>query len=151
MFASMRPMLARLSRWPRRIGALACLLLAVASALPPRGAPRLHHPATRTADLLFAGEVAVTVVVTSTPDGLHQGDRIGLLAGADADGGGSGTAGSSATASMLADRLRVLAPPIKDASGTDPPSVLVAARRGDALRIAAHSGQSIFVIIDQRP
>jgi hypothetical protein len=148
MFASLRAALPRLSRWPRRIAALCCLSLAAVSALTPaRG--REPAQATTTADLLRRGEVAVSVGVTSAPSDLQRGDRIGLLA-APAEGGLE-PAGSLHEAQLLADRLRVLAVARSGTSGTDPPTVLVAARRDQALRIAATTGRSVLVVVDHRP
>jgi hypothetical protein len=130
------------------MAALCCLALAAASALTPaHGRP--SAAAVTIADQLRAGEVAVSVQVTSVPAELRRGDRIGLLTGPSDAGGEEGTA--TVGAHFVGDRLRVLAVVDPQADGSDPPSVLVAARREAALRIAAGAGRSVLVVVDEAP
>lgn len=143
MFVSLRATLARWSRWPRRLAALGCLALAAASALGPPSRAATHRAPT-TADLLRAGEVAISVSVTSTPSALQRGDHIGLLTGAD----DSGRAPPSAA--VIADRLRVLAAP-RAGDGADTTSILVAADRATAVRIAANTPGPMLVVLDKSP
>lgn len=144
MFTSHHRTLARLSRWPRRIAALGCLLLAGASAVVPAGGRATPRRIASLGAQLNRDEVAMSVAVASAPSYLHRGDRIGLLAGPD-------ESGSNLRSGILADRLRVLAVPPVDSSGTDPPTVLVAANRAAAIRIAATTGRPALVVVDRSP
>lgn len=112
---------------------------------PARGRPAAA--AATIADQLRPGEVAVSVQVTSAPADLRRGDRIGLLTGPSDVGIDAGTA--SGDAHFVADRLRVLAVANPQANGSDPPTVLIAARRDAALRIAADAGRSVLVVVDE--
>ena len=72
MSASLQRLLVRIGRWPRRIAALICLLLAAGSALVPHAARR--EPPTGRA--LRRGQVAVPVTVSSAGD-VAAGDQVG--------------------------------------------------------------------------
>jgi hypothetical protein len=82
---------------------------------------------------------------------IHAGDRVGLLvAPSDADTV-SPSAAPSPDAALIADRLLVLkvsaASPGSDDSGT----LLVAADRATALRIARAAGRSVLAVVDKSP
>lgn len=73
--------LAALGGWPRRLAALACLLLAAATALRPQPAnPGAAPTAQRPTDGLGAGEVAVPVPLADATACtlLRPGDRVDL-------------------------------------------------------------------------
>lgn len=144
MFVSLRRSLIRLSRWPRRLAALACLLLAAASAVAPASGRPAHAEPVTVGRQLQPGEVAVTVAVTSAPPTLGRGDRVGLVAGPD-------DSGAPARPRLLADRLRVLAVTDAAADTSDPPTVLLAADRDTAVRIAANTGRQTVVVVDRSP
>jgi hypothetical protein len=140
--ARLRRLSARIGRWPRRIAALVCLLLAAASALAP---PRRDAP-TRPSGLaarLRAGEVAVPVPVSASNAALvRSGDRVGVFAAPD-----------TGPATLVADRLRVLsirADP--DSLGSDPGAlVVVAASRSAALDLAQFATGHVVLILDRLP
>jgi hypothetical protein len=132
----------RLGRWPRRIAAVSCLLLAAGSALTPpartaRVAPRGPAAGLRT------GEVALPVPVTATEAGLvTRGDRVGLLAASD----------PARRATLVADRLRVLSVRAADATLSDTTAVVVVATdRAAALSVARFSGTRLTLIVDDLP
>jgi hypothetical protein len=134
--------LVRLARWPRRIAALVCLLLAAATAVVPR-APVASSAGPR----LLPGEVAVpvTVAVATTA---APGSRIGLVA---APAGSSGMPGERAgPATMVADRLRVLAIARSDGglAGTSGTVVTVAASRAIAVDLARYADRALVMITD---
>jgi hypothetical protein len=127
---------ARIGRWPRRLAALGCLLLAAGSALAPtdtvRGSP------SRTAARLGPGEVAVPVPVSAAGAALARvGERVGLVA----------------PHGMLADRLRVLSvhPPGESLSGDDSAVVVVAVRRAQAVLVARWTAARLVLIADDLP
>ena len=142
--ARLRRLGIRLGRWPRRIAALICLLLAAASALSP--------PATRTARAapdglaarLRAGEVAVPLPVGSTEAGMvGRGDRVGVLASPD----------PPQHSVLVADHLRVLSVRAPDASlsGDATAVVVLATDRTAALSLARFSGTRLVLILDDLP
>jgi hypothetical protein len=134
-----------LGRWPRRLAAVACLLLAAGSALshrPATAAGSAHPAATNAiADALPTGEVAVPVTLARTGAGfVHRDDHIGLYA--------SPAAGDAGDTQLVADGLRVLS--VSTDTGTDGASiVIVAADRGTALRIAAVSQSTLLAVLDK--
>src|ERR1700710_128250 len=98
--ASWNRLLLRLSRWPRRIAGLACLLLARLSAVQPAdGAPAASRASTPPLARLRPGQVAVPLSVAAfeTSGLLRVGARVGVLTG-PADG----------PVRLAADGLRVL-------------------------------------------
>jgi hypothetical protein len=145
MFAVPHRLLARLGGWPRRIAALVCLLLAAGTALVP-------HAPVRSSDRsrLGPGEVAVPVAV-SVATAASPGSRIGLLA---APAGPSGLPGERAgPATLVADRLRVLAIAHADGGLTDTAGtvVTVAASREVAVQLARFSDRALVMIADNLP
>jgi hypothetical protein len=145
MFAVPHRVLVRLGRWPRRIAAATCLLLAAGTALVP------HTPATSPAGpRLGAGEVAVPVTVTLSA-AAAPGSRIGLLA---APAGPSGLPGERAgAATLVADRLRVLTVAAADTglTGSGGTLVTVAASRAIALQLARYADRTLVMIADDLP
>lgn len=98
--------LAALGGWPRRLAALACLLLAAATALQPGPAKSgASHAAPRIADGLAADEVAVPVPLADAGACtlLRAGDRIDLYPTQSSE------AAASARAGPVGSHLRVLA------------------------------------------
>jgi hypothetical protein len=141
--------LARAGRWPRRIAALACLVLSAGSALGRPTAPSAPH---RHVAALHRGEVAVPVPID--PRGgtglVRAGDQVGVLAAGD--GTGPPSAGR-----LLADHVRVLS--VRDAStgATAVPSgdastvVVVATDRATAVELARFAGGRLLLIRDEFP
>lgn len=128
---------ARLGRWPRRLAALICLLLAAGSALTPAStgtASGSSAPGVR----LRPGEVAVPVPVSAAGATLARvGARVGLVA----------------PRGLVADRLRVLSihPPDQTLSGDTTTVVVVAATRTQALLVARSTAASLVLIADDLP
>jgi hypothetical protein len=145
MFAVPHRVLVRLGRWPRRIAAVTCLLLAAGSALVP------HAPAATSArHQLGPGEVAVPVTV-AVVTAAAPGSRIGLLA---APAGSSGLPGERAgPATLVADRLRLLAITHSDGglTGTSGTVVTVAASRTIAIELARYADRALVMIADNLP
>ncbi len=144
---SLNRVLIRLSRWPRRVAALSCLLLAAASAVSPANGsdpPRSPRTANPIAAGLADGQVAVPVRASSVPsaDLVRVGDRVGLLTGTD-DGGEPAT--------LVADRLRVLAVSSGQDLSTAEPVVVVAANRDQAVRIATSGTRPLLIVVDRFP
>jgi hypothetical protein len=149
MARRLNPFLLRLSRWPRRIAALVCLLLAAASTLAPAdGSPTRQHPpaGNPVAAALRDGQVAVPVTVTSSRAAaiVHPGDHVGVLAGPDET--------DRAGPDLVADGLRVLAASQGgEAMSTDAPVIVVAADRTQAVRLAAVASRPLLVVVDKSP
>lgn len=134
---------ARVGRRGRRAGAVVCLLLAAASALTPDAAPAARSGHTLAARL-WPGEVAVPVAVSTATSLVQAGDHVGVVAAADA------TTGSTTSATLVADRLRVLSVRADDqglASGGGT-VVVLAARRSQAVSIARFSADRLVLIVD---
>jgi hypothetical protein len=142
VLASLRSTLVVLGRWPRRLAAAACLLLAAGAALTPspRAAARCMAASARW-PRLPPGSVAVPITVTATgSDLIERGTHVGLVPGAD-ETGVSGPASG-----LIADHLLVLRPPT---GGADRSAVLlVAVRRADLPRLAPHLGRPLLALID---
>jgi hypothetical protein len=142
MSASAQRLLARIGRWPRRIAALVCLLLAAGSALVPP-APATSAPNGLGAHLR-AGEVAVPVQVASGAASVRPADRVGMLAPpVDDEVGGQ--------AVLVADHLRVVS--VSSGSGlADAPTIVtVATDRPRALQLARYASRSLLMIVDEVP
>jgi hypothetical protein len=142
MSGSAQRLLARIGRWPRRIAALLCLLLAAGSALVP------HAPAASGSHGLGArlrtGEVAVPVQIASGVASVRPDDRVGVLAPpADSD-----TAGDAV---LVADHLRVVS--MTKASGLSEAGtvVVVATDRARALQLARYVSRPLLMIVDDLP
>ena len=136
----LRDLAARIGRWPRRIAALICLLLAAGSALAPARGPASRVPSGLAARLR-AGEIAVPVPVAATSAALvRAGDRIGVVA-----------AGNPST--LVADHLRVLT--VRSDPGgladTADAVVVTAASRAEALALARFSTERLVLIVDELP
>jgi hypothetical protein len=152
MARRLNPFLIRLSRWPRRIAALVCLLLAAASTLTPASgttSARAKHAGNPIVAGLAAGQIAVPVTVSSGRAAafVHVGDHVGVLASADET--------TRARPDLVADGLRVLA--VSGASeasssmSSDAPVIVVAAGRADAVQLAGVAGRSVLVVVDRSP
>jgi hypothetical protein len=128
----------RLGRWPRRLAALVCLLLAAGSALDPAPTHTARGSPSAVAARLRPGEVAVPVPVSAAGAALARvGERVGLVA----------------PHGMLADRLRVLSihPPDQSLSGDDSAVVVVAASRAQAVLVARSTAVRLVLIADDLP
>jgi hypothetical protein len=150
---SLRRLGARLGRWPRRIACLVCLLFAAGTALSPKTASTpadSHRPADQPG-ALRSDQVAVPVAVdrSGTAMSVRAGDRVGVLAGASTEG----FVQRSDAAVLVADHLRVLAVQHGDNALGDESSVtvVVAASRANAVRIAGFSDRSLLLIADGFP
>lgn len=161
--ARLNPFLLRLSRWPRRIAALVCLLLAAATALAPANdsaaAPkRTGNPI---ANALRAGQVAVPLTVTSARAAafVRAGDRVGVFTAPSDTTFGAAAAGETAPSEtdraspvLVADGLRVLAAAAADATmSADAPVIVVAADKPTAARLAAVANGPLLVVVDKSP
>lgn len=148
MFTALRRLSARIGVWPRRIACVACLVLAAASALSGgHPAARASSPPAGPATRLRPGEVAVPV---GLPDGaatgyLHPGDRVSLVAHRFDPVTGQ----PAGRATLVAAGVRVLAITRTTGMSTaDGAALLVAARRDQALRVAAADTSEITAIVD---
>lgn len=133
---------ARVGRWPRRIAALCCLLLAAASALaqPSRSTVVQTGLATR----LRTGEVAIPLAVAAGSAAIVQpGDRVGVV----------DTGDNAGPAALLADRMRVLSIRADDASisGDASATVVVAGTRSQAVAVAHPTTDRLVLIVDELP
>ena len=158
MFGISSTQLARLGRWPRRVAALACLLLAFASAVTARHGPRAgavgeHGSANPLAAHLHAGQVAAAITLdgTGTSGFLRAGDSVDLYAT-------RGTAGdipscTGAGPAPLGSGLRVLA--VTGASGglggDGTSRLIVAVSRALAARFATLQTCGMFAVLDKSP
>jgi hypothetical protein len=150
---SLNPFLIRLSRWPRRIAALVCLLLAAASTLAPASGTSAPAPAKHVDNPIAAGlapgQVAIPVTISSGRAAafVHVGDHVGVLAPSDET--------TRTRPDLVADGLRVLAVSgAADSGGSmtgDAPVVVVAAGRADAVRLAAAVSRPLLVVVDNSP
>ena len=173
MSASWIRLLARLGRWPRRLAALLCLLLAAGSAFDTAAQPTASRRPP--ASPLRAGQLAVPVPVTDA-GAVRPGGRVALLAtpadgvtGADtaavagagppaaqfgvgqpdpgqADGGQSASGGT-----VVAEHLRVLAVRPADAMGNGTPVVVLAMDRADAVRVARYVTRPLLLAAEDLP
>ncbi|MGI8761181.1 MAG: RcpC/CpaB family pilus assembly protein [Jatrophihabitantaceae bacterium] len=147
-----RGRLAVLGRWPRRIAAAACLLLAAASALSAQRAPvgtaAPVVPGTPV-ERLAPGQVAMPVRLAGGASFVKPGDRVDLLAAA----GDPGLDAAPATLRIAAEGLLVLAvtEAKPDTGSADGVEVLVATERTVAARIAALGTRQIFAALDKSP
>jgi hypothetical protein len=140
MFRPAPRLLVRIGRWPRRIAALICLLLAAASAVVP-------HPAAPSTPgvRLRAGEVAVPVQIARVAASIRPGGEVGVLA-PPADDAESGDA------VLVADHLRVVSVARGSGLGDDPAAtVVVATDRAGALRLARYVSRPLLMIVDDLP
>jgi hypothetical protein len=134
-------LLVRIGRWPRRIAALVCLVLAAASALTaPEAAPSARPP-----DRLRRGEVAVPVPIAGGAVAVRPADEVGVLA-PPADGDSTGDA------VLVADHLRVMSITRSAGLGGDATAVVVVASdRAAALRLARYAARPLLMIVDDLP
>jgi hypothetical protein len=125
----------------------------VGTTLSPKApsAPADSERAAGRSGQLDADQVAIPVAVdrSGTAMSVHAGDRVGVLAGASTDG----FVRRTDAAVLVADHLRVLAVHNGDSGLTDDSSVtvVVAASRTSAVRIAGFSDRSLMLIADQFP
>ena len=142
--------LAVLSGWPRRLAAIACLLVAAASALgsvngsaAPSDVPAPQSPAAR----LPPGEVLVPVELSGRADFLHPGDHVDLLVSA---GDGSSEVAASVGTRLLV--VQVSHPPSQAFAAPDTGSrLLVAASRPVAAKIVAAASGRVIAVLDADP
>ena len=135
---------ARLGRWPRRIAALACLVLAAGSALVPQS-PTAATARAGIAARLNGAEVAVPLPISVLPpDLVRPGDHVGVLAAAD---------DATSPASLVADGLRVLSLRTDTAAMTSDSAtvVVVAAQRAEVVRLARFSTGRLVLFVDRLP
>lgn len=145
--------LAHLGRWPRRLAAMLCLLLAAASALSAQhptsnaSAEPANHASASVISQLPPGLLAVPVTLSDDAAAayLHSGDRIELYAAPESHSGVSPPAALLGTGLLV---ISVLEPPA-DTQVRDGTHVLVAAERTVAARIAAIGGRSILAVVDK--
>jgi hypothetical protein len=128
-------LLLRLGRWPRRVAVAVCVVLAVSSSLDGHG-----HASVTLADPLArlkAGQVAVPVTLnqSGTEGIIEAGNHVGLFS----------------ANSVVADHLLVLRVVAVPAGDDGTASILVAADRPTALRIARSSAQSMLAVVDKSP
>jgi hypothetical protein len=110
-----------------------CVLLAASSAISDRGAAQSSRPSPL--QHLKLGQVAVPVSLASggVVGLLEAGQHVGLLS----------------AHSLLADHLLVLQVAAASPDGGDTTSILVAADRPTALRIAKLSGETVLAVVDK--
>ncbi len=155
VFASASTILSRLSRWPRRVAALSCLLLAAGTALASPDRSATHRTAAGAAAGLRPGEVAVPVPVA--PVGLDSlvraGARVGVLAAPDPEAGIASPRASPGDAVLVADQLRVVSVDAANADlgGDAAATVVVAATRDAAIRLARYTSSPMLLIVDGVP
>jgi hypothetical protein len=140
---TLRLLSARIGRWPRRIAALACLLLAAGSALVPHTVAPARGRA-GVAARLHRAEVAVPLPISTLPaDLVRPGDHVGVLASSDI----------GAPASLVADGLRVLSLRTDTAAMTADSStvVVVAANRSEAVALARFATGRLVLLVDKFP
>jgi Flp pilus assembly protein CpaB len=133
---------ARVGRWPRRIAALCCLLLAAASAVAQPDAGGHVRPGV--AARLRPGEVAIPLTVTAGSAAIVQpGDHVGVVETRD----------DASAATLLADRLQVLSIRVDDASMSSDASatVVVVGSRAQAVAVARPASGQLVLIIDDLP
>jgi hypothetical protein len=133
---------ARVGRWPRRIAALCCLLLAAASAVTDPSAGGHVRPGL--AGRLRTGEVAIPLSVSAGSAAIVQaGDRVGVVETPD----------DSSAATLLADHLRVLSIRLDDTSmsGDASATVVVVGSRAQALAVARTAAGRLVLIVDDLP
>lgn len=135
MSPTLNRLLLQLGRWPRRIAVVVCVVLAVASSISGRASdgPQAAAPLAR----LKAGQVAVPVTLSQggTDGVITSGDHVGLLT----------------ASTVVADHLLVLRVSAVPTGEDGTASILVAADRTTALRIAATSSQSVLAVVDKSP
>lgn len=145
MSGALNTLLLRLGRWPRRFAVLVCVVLGLSQAVQSHDPGAARDPLVQLAD----GQVAVPVTLDQggTDALLRVGQRVGLMASARS----SGTGPETPEATLVGDHLLLLrvsgAPP----GGIGKSSIVVAADRATALRIAGASGQTILAVLDKSP
>jgi hypothetical protein len=143
----------RLGRWPRRVAALCCLMLAAGSAVtghgPPAGADNGGHSGNPILSRLPRGKVAAPVSVSSAAGYLRAGDRIDLYATAD----GSTTCAGLAGASPVGTTLPVLTVggDSHAIAGDEHLNLVVAVDHAIAARLARLHGCGMFAVLDKYP
>jgi hypothetical protein len=128
--------LVRLGRWPRRVAVAVCIVLAASSALDGRS----RAPAVALVDPLAAlrdGQMAVPVTLNQggIAGVIKVGDHVGLLT----------------AETVVADKLLVLRVADGAANSDGTASILVAADRATALRIARSASEGILAVVDKSP
>lgn len=155
MFGFSTTRLARLGRWPRRVAALGCLLLAFASAVSARHGPRAsaageHGSGNPLASRLRPGQVAASVSLDDPGAArlLRAGDRVDLYATSNS---GDPPACAAAARTPLGSGLRVLAVsgPSGGFGGDGASRLIVALSRGAAAQLAALQTCGMFAVLDK--
>ena len=162
MFGISLARLAWLGRWPRRIAALLCLLLAAAEAFtshaaraPDTGRAAAARPANPIAALLSAGQLAAPIVVSGGPVTayLRAGDRVDVYAAPVLAAASALGCGAAANGPPVGTGLTVLAVPTP-AGGPDAADgdrLVVAVDRTTAGRLASLQGCSMLAVLDKFP
>lgn len=163
-FPDLSARLVRFGPWPgrvRRLAALACLLLAAASAVTSRpDSSATRAPAARPgrsgnpiAARLQPGQVAAPVLLGVGASGfLRSGDRVDLYA--TADGTALGAARCGQQTGPIGAGLRVLDARTSPATGGgdgSPARVVLAVDAGTAARIATLQGCGMLAVLDKSP
>jgi hypothetical protein len=158
MFGISTTRLARLGRWPRRVAALGCLLLAFASAVTSRHSPRAsatgeQGSANPLVSRLRSGQVAASLTLADPGASgfLRSGDRVDLYATPGASGDPPACAAAGRT--PLGSGLRVLA--VSGSSGglggEGTSRLIVAVSRNAAAQLAALRTCGMFAVLDKDP
>jgi len=155
MFGLSTTRLAWLGRWPRRVAALGCLLLAFASAVSTRHGPRADAsgPANPLLARLRAGQVAASVRLSDAGAAgfLRTGDRVDLYATPGSSGDPPACAAAGRT--PLGSGVRVLAVdgPSGGLGGDGTSRLVVAVARDRAAEIATLQTCGMFAVLDKDP
>lgn len=147
--SAVRAALARLSGWPRRAAALACLLIAATSFVHHR-APTAHTGQASLTRALVPGQVAVAVQVGAEVRAfVHPGDRVDLVAAADDPAGPGDPPATPVASAALARGVAVLAllPPPQQAVTDATAGLVVAADRATATALAAARGRQLTALL----
>lgn len=134
MSSSAHRLLTRLGRWPRRLAALACLLLAAGSAVVPDAG----RSSGRGASTLRSGEVAVPVPVQTVGE-VKPGRRVGVLVPSEQ---------ATGPAALVADGLRVVSVQAGDSGIEAGAVVVVATDRAHAVQLARYATRPLLMIVD---
>lgn len=149
----MRPSLRlpALGGWPRRLAALACLLLAAITALqpPPAASTAAVRPGSRpVVDGLHNGEVAVPVELATSAACtlLRPGDRVDLYPASPDDSAAAPRAAPAGAGLRVLALLHCSSSPRPESQG-DGAAVVVSAGSGDAARLAGFLPRPMVAVL----
>jgi hypothetical protein len=157
MFGISSAYLARLGRWPRRVAALGCLLLAFASAVTSRHGPRASATGERGSanplvSRLRSGQVAASLTLADPGASgfLRPDDRVDLYATPGSPGDPPACA---ADRTPLGTGLRVLAVSgsAGGLGGEETSRLIVAVSRNAAAQLASLQTCGMFAVLDKDP